>query len=400
MKLGSRISLVFLILIFASGCAPYLAQSRAMLQAYYSGDFKEAADLAESVRPRKADRLLAYLDKGTVYHSDKQYKKSIRFFSKATKLAEDHQKLAALPQIGAVFANDNIMPFIASPYERLLIHAYQIMNYAQMGNFEDALVEVRRLNTVFPDIYSEGSTKGLMKSPFVAYLSGLIWEANRLCNDAYIDYKRVEKLPRRPKSLSKDLERSAICAGLKPLPLDKIVLPNLIIVLESGRSPVKISTEHEMPLQVIPVPYYEDQSTSIRKSLIKVDGKRAGYTESLEDVESSLKEVLEDEMPGIIARAVARLAVKEAAAIVIGEKVDKGLGVAIGMMALTTNRADLRSWETLPEKFQIWRGHISPGRHTILLELLDRSGRKVGSRRALVNLKEGTSALLTFRTVN
>lgn len=396
-----KIFLIFTLLFFSlSGCAPYLEQSRRMLDSYYRGDFQEAADFADKVHPRKADKLLAYLDKGAVYHAAKRYDKSNKFFTKAERIAEENEKLLALPQIGAVFANDNVMPFIASPYERLLIHLFKIMNYAETEEMEEALVEVRRINTVFPDIYSESERRTQMRSPFNAYLSGLIWEANGLCNDAYIDYKRLQKLGQKaPKGFSVDLKRTARCAGLSGEVEEAGKRPNLVVILESGRSPVKVSTEYDHPIQVFPVPLYRSRPSSISGAIIKIDGKKIGKTEILEDVDSALKSVLEEQMPGIIARAAARLAVKTAAAVAVGEKVDKGLGIMVGTLAYATNRADLRSWKTLPEYFQIWRGFVPSGRHTILLEFLNKNGKKHASKSEVVDLKEGEMEFLIVRTV-
>lgn len=403
-----RCFLMIAVAFLLSGCAPYFTQARPALQAYYHGNFKEAVKHADAIHPRKADRLLAYLDRATIYHSAHRFKKSIKFFSKAADLAERYQKQAALPQVGAVFTTDNLLPYIADTYERLLIHTFQIMNYAALGDFENALVEVRRINTIFPDIYSGKKADGYMSSSFTAYLSGLIWESNRLCNDAYIDYKRVKRLKLKPKDINSDVCRTAKYAGLlEQAPAvcmstlqgrAETQAPNLIIILESGRSPVKISTEYQTPLQVIPVPEYVDESTIIKRASVNIGGRNRGYTESLEDVGNSLREALEKEMPSIIARAVARLAVKEGVAIAVGKKVDKDLGRVLAIAVLATNRADLRSWRTLPDSLHIWRGFIPPGKQTILLEFLDGRGRKVYSLSRNVEIPEGEKKLLVYRT--
>jgi len=388
-------------IVLAGGCAPYIDQSRPALRAYYQGHFDEAADLIKGVSPRKADRLVAYLDKGTIFQAAGRYKKSIKFFTKAADLAETYYKQAALSHVGAVLTNDNVLPYIVDPYERLMIHAFLAMNYATIGNMEDALVEVRRIDTLFPKIYTDQEKRAHLKSAFVAYLMGWIWEGRQLCNDAYIDYKRVQKLKRGPKGLSNDLERTKRCAGLSSdnLPRSSKRPPNLMIVLESGRSPTKESSEYEHELQIIPVPVYKSRSHSGHRASILIDGRNVGATSPLDNVDRALRSALDDQMPAIIARALARLAVKTGAAVAVGKEVDENLGIFVGALLLATNRADLRSWRTLPHTMSVWRGWVTPGKHTISLDFLDKGGKKIGSVTEQVEVLNDQPELLIIRRI-
>jgi len=385
-----KLAIFFLIFFLLSSCAPYLEQSRPALRAYYRGDFEEAANLADSIHPRKSDRMVAYLDKGTIFHVAKEYKKSIKYFSKAADLADKKQNQAFIAETGAVFTNDNILPYIASPYERLLIHIYLMLNYAAMDQFDEALVEVRRINTIF---------EPYIKDPLSLYLSGLVWEANSLCNDAYIDYTRLNKLRTKPKGLKQDIERTGICSGLIESKKNEMTAPNLILVYEQGKAPKKVSTEHKLPLQIIPVPRYTNLDSTIERARVKIDGRNRGYLNRLEDLNITLREALEDQMAGIVARAMARLAVKEGAAAVIREKVDEDLGDFLAIAVLLTNRADLRSWRTLPQTFQIWRGYIPPGKHTISIDFLDINGKKIYSKSEDIELEQADTKLMVFRTI-
>ena len=75
-----RLTILMIFCTFLSSCAPYLQQARPALDAYYRGDFERAAELADEIHPRKADKLLALMDKATIYHAASKYKKSIKFF--------------------------------------------------------------------------------------------------------------------------------------------------------------------------------------------------------------------------------------------------------------------------------------------------------------------------------
>ena len=392
-----RLTILMIFCTFLSSCAPYLQQARPALDAYYRGDFERAAELADEIHPRKADKLLALMDKATIYHAASKYKKSIKFFTKAKRLAEKNQRVAILQEVGAVLTNDNLKRYVADPYERLLIHTYQIMNYAALGDLEGALVEVRQINTLYPDIFAEENKDSFMKSAFMAYLSGLIWEMNDLSNDAYIDYKRVDRLHLKPIGLADDIKRSAIEANLDKENQNNKKSPNLIVVIETGRAPEKVSSEYKNGLQIIPVPLYESYQESFRGANVKVDFKNRGEVSLLENIDGSLKAALEKKMPAIVARAIARLAAKEGAAVAVGETVNKDLGIFLGVLFLATNRADLRSWTTLPRSFYIWRGYITPGSHTISLDISPGSGKKLILAPQNLNMVHNGKRLVVFR---
>lgn len=397
-------TILILVILLFSACAPYHEQLKPALNAYYNGDFKEAAEFADRIHARKADRLLSYLDKAFIYHVAKEYKKSIKYFKKADNLSEKYQKNTALENIGAVLTNDNLLFYIAHRYERLLIHVFQMLNFAAIGDLEGALVEVRRINTLFPNIYDDSEKQDFMKSSLNSYLSAIMWEANGLCNDAFIDYKRIKKLKYKLENLDKDIVRTKICSGFM-VNNDIIKLsrtnrkPNIVIILESGRSPVKISTEHEAELQVIPVPQYINIPSNADKAKLTIDDNSKYILSSLEPIEESLQNVLKDQMPAIIARATARLVVKEGAAAIISEEVSEELGLLISVIGFLTNRADLRSWRTLPKEVMVWKGNLSEGNHTIVLDILEYNDTKVASIKADINIISDETKFLIFRNV-
>ena len=48
----------------------------------------------------------------------------------------------------------------------------------------------------------------------------------------------------------------------------------------------------------------------------------------------------------------------------------KGLGLLANLLGAVTERADTRSWLTLPGQVHVLRLHLPPGRHDVKLELL------------------------------
>jgi hypothetical protein len=90
----------------------------------------------------------------------------------------------------------------------VLINTYLAMNYAALGNHEDALVEARRVNQKLYMMVSEGQRK-YKQNAFARYLSAAVYEADGNFNDAYVDYKETFKLAPAYPGLGRDLWRLA-----------------------------------------------------------------------------------------------------------------------------------------------------------------------------------------------
>lgn len=388
--------------LLLSACADYQLHAKTAMWYHDKGDFKRALKEHESISPKKKDRILFLLDRATIEHDLGDHKASIRSFAKAEELIERYGRQPISKEVGATLTNDNLLTYTSSDFERLLLRAYQILNYAAIGNIEDALVEVRRINTYWSNLYTPAEKRGYLGGPFVKYLSGLVWEAAGKVNDALIDYQVVIKLRSPPRWIKEDILRTSKGSGLAQRYMEysdkwkqqaaKASSGDgmLIVVVEAGRSPEKVSSEHQSALQVVPVPVYRDRSGNSQRMRVLVDGAPGGETAILQDVGEMARGSLDHDMPAIIARAVARLVAKEGAAVAVGETVDRDLGIFLGVALLATNQADTRSWLTLPENFQVWRGFVPAGRHEISLDFGPRPAK-------YADVLKGRTTLIIFR---
>ena len=271
--------------------------SNARLQ-FERGDWDQALSWYRKQNPPRRDRLLYLLDEATILHTAGRYQESLKVFQQAIDLSEG----LSGPQVGAktasIVANDNLIPYQGERFERVLMHIFQVLNYLGLGEGREALVEVRRIDTLFHDDI-DGASKKYLRNPFATYLSGLVWQANGKQDDARIDFKRTLKLePRFPL-----LPSRAIQAGEG----------ELILIFEEGKSPEKSSTEEIYELQVVPVPVYPKLAEAVPTATARI-GDREVTTIPLFRIDETAKSTLKDHMPGIITRAVARLAAKEGAA--------------------------------------------------------------------------------------
>src|SRR5215470_9882828 len=106
-------------------------------------------------------------------------------------------------------------------------------------------------------------------------------------------------------------------------------------------------------------------------------------------------------MPLITARAVARMAAKDTVAAVASSSYsnDAGgaalLGLLVNVAGVVTERADTRSWFTLPGEIYLLRLPLPPGEHTLKLELHARDGHLINSGEIKVTLRKGEKKYLS-----
>lgn len=355
-----------LLAFFLVSCAHggYVAKTRGARHDFAKGKFDKALEWYQKQNPPSKDRLLYLLDQGLILHTAGRYDESVTMFEKAIDLSEKMDHAQVFAQTASVVANDNLIPYKGEKFEKLLMHVFQILNYLGLNQENEALVEVRRIHTVFSDFFQK-EAKDYLKNPFASYVSALVWESQGKINDAYIDFKTTYRLNPFYSLLAQPLLKGAHFLGFtddyvrwkklfnedyKPLPVTE---GEVIFIIEEGEAPEKKSSEQEADLQVLPVPRYMDLSYTPLTVTISIEGKEVAKSVPLFRSDEAAQQTLQDQMPAIISRGLARLAAKEGAAIAVGEKVDENLGLLLGIFLLATNRADLRSWLTLPRSFQI-----------------------------------------------
>ena len=112
-----------------------------------------------------------------------------------------------------LLVSDNIKDYKAEDFENVLINTYLAMNYAVLGNFEDALVEARRTNQKLYMMVSRRQAQ-VQQNAFTKYLSAVLYETDGDFNNAYVDYKAVHDLVPGYPGLGRDLWRVAKINGI------------------------------------------------------------------------------------------------------------------------------------------------------------------------------------------
>ncbi|MGY6650381.1 COG3014 family protein [Wenyingzhuangia sp. IMCC45574] len=188
---------LFIALGFAS-CATYHDLSVGYQQQIQNENYQSANAQIEKNKflKKKRNRLLSYLEKGKLAHLQKNYTLSNELFNKADVLIEDHKKNFGKQVLGAL-TNPEKENYKAEDFEKVAIHYYKALNYIFLRQFDEALVEAKRINLQLQKIndkYPAGKKNRYTSDAFALNLQGILYEATGNINDAFISYRNAIEL--------------------------------------------------------------------------------------------------------------------------------------------------------------------------------------------------------------
>lgn len=137
-------------------------------------------------------QFLYYLDLGTLHHYNRNFKESARHLDKAEEIYEDLYTRSISNEAAAIVTNDNIRPYRARPFEIIILHEFQILNYLAMHDIDGALVEVRRAQIALEKLYQKDKDK-VNDNGFLRYLCALVYDMAGERDDAAIAYIQAAK---------------------------------------------------------------------------------------------------------------------------------------------------------------------------------------------------------------
>jgi hypothetical protein len=118
----------------------------------------------------------------------------------------------------------------------------------------------------------------------------------------------------------------------------------------------------------IAVPNYPLQKPHINKAWLRVAETEAG-TEVIENIDNLARDNLDTRLPAITARTMARVITKKVAASSARDN-EALAGFLLDIAGLISERADTRSWTSLPASIQIARIVVPPGKHNIYISTM------------------------------
>ena len=404
----------------------YSQQMNGVKQAQQQGNFQQAISLIPERNVNDGSYSLGLLEKGRLEYLANNNKQSRQDFEQTYQLVQQEQQGAkvelsrGIENVTAVISNDNAIRYDIPLYEQSMLHSYQALNYLTQQDLSGALVEVRRANLVqenalkanaktiensqqnsinqgssmdslsqqYPSMNEAiGRVKNGFQNAYTFYLSALLYEAADQKNDAYIDYKKALEIYPDNHYLQQDVWRLAntlhmtsdISLFRKSLS-QKITKESdsnnqgqVVIIIENGivgaKQEVSLSlpiyTRHnDMRLYSVALPRYQNQLTIYPPLTLTYQGK-SYQSEEIVRLQSLAAKQLQDKLPIIVTRQITRLVAKEEIRQQLVRKGGDVGNIFANIYNIATEKADTRSWSTLPDSIHILRLNLSAGTHTL-----------------------------------
>jgi hypothetical protein len=366
--------------------------------------------------------VLYYLDLGICYYYSGEFQKSNQLFEKAERTIEELYTQSITNLASSFLLNDNVLPYSGEDYEDVYLNLFKCLNYLSMSQFDDALVEIRRVNEKIETLslkYDNLITqlnkiqksktkfrKGTItfhNSALAKYLSLLMYRAGGKYDDANIDLQSIKTLW----SLQPDIYNFSLPSAVTKS-LDKPAVSKLDIISLVGKGPEKYavgckidtykdyiivsrlgdnSFADRIPMDVkegyhfkFSLPEIRERESRVKFVEVFIDGRKVGNLELIEDMGTVavatfkvkqpiiyLKTILRTVGKGIAAQKQKKNIVKKTGDSLLGTLLAKTVNVAVDI----SENADLRCWRLMPGKCLIGEYPVSPGIHNIKIIYLD-----------------------------
>lgn len=436
----SRLFILLILCQMMCSCATWYQRTAAFQEAVGKGEFEQAEKLLQKDKrqARNKNKILYYLNQGYVEFMLGNFEKSNAAFEITEQLTEEQQK-NVLTEAAVLVSNPEIRPYKPEDFEVIMINFYKALNYLQLNNMEDALVEARKINIRLQqlnDKYPDHKNR-YQQDAFAQLLMGLIYDAAGDANNAFIAYRNAYNTYQNdymkkfglgaPEQLKKDLMRTAyLCGfnnelnqyekefGMKYTPEAPSSNGELVLFWLNGFGPVKaewgitftkiqrgdgaIVFHNEDLGLTFPFFWGSGFSDSDRNSLANVNVVRAvfpkyverkpAYTkgilkydsksyalEEAEDINQIAFKTLHDRMVREMANSLLRVAVKQGIKHA-ASKENEWLGFAVDLANAFTEKADTRNWQTLPYSISYARIPLRAAENHIELQFTGAKGMK------------------------
>ena len=187
---GGRLLFLFLF----TGCSTVPTHYALVEQSLLAGDAKQAAAVLEQAQQAYGtkNQVLYGMDRGMVLHLAGEYQASNGALERAEQEVDELYTRRIRTETKAFLVNNTELPFEGAPYEHVMVNVVKALNYAAMGNLQEALVEARRIDNRLNVLADRRTGKSdYTDDPFSRYLSGMLYESAGEFNDALIAYRKA-----------------------------------------------------------------------------------------------------------------------------------------------------------------------------------------------------------------
>lgn len=414
-------------LLALSGCASYTQVALEVRDPLARGDAAAAEAFLLDKKPG-GDGLPYLMELGLVRRYRGEFATSNEAFEAAELLVDELWTKSISKEALAFLTSDETIAYDGEMWERVLVHYYRALNYIDLNQYDEALVECRKMNhrlKVYTD--AEENPPTYATDAFGQYLTGLLYEAAGDLNDAWVSLRLADSAyvmyetaygTGTPDALKRDLLRLARQLGYRddearlrerwpdivaPRTEELLERGEVVLFWEEGFIPAKRQEEMFVPIlkhdaredrvawartlsgRVVAQPLYDDveleyllriavpayapqtpQQVPARSAELSAAGLTA-QSELVEDLEAIARTGLEDRAGKILFRSIVRALAKYG--VTKGVENSKGdvAGTLVNLLTAATEKADTRAWITLPRSIHLLRLDVPPGTHDFTL---------------------------------
>ena len=401
--------------LLAAGCASYPDRMSRALDDFRSGHFEGALEVWGDAS-EVGSGFLSGAESGTVALAAGRWDEAQAHFQRAVDAARDIEgrALAGADRLGEGLAtwalNDSAAAYQGEGFERVYVHACLALTYLAQGKLDDVYVEARLANELLAaeeELYEKSYAAG----GFGHLISALAYELLGEADNAYIDYKRmVEKgvgtalagpaLVRLAKRLGRDDELPTWSDRFGATEARDPGGASVVVLAGVGLAPFKVQSQLTLPtddgLFQLAVPGYQSRANPVRSlRLVERETGTDVLTDVVEDVSAVAEANLGDRVAWTAAKSTLRGLAKRELTKKLEEEYDVGGRVLGDLFTLLTERADLRSWLTLPATWQAARIWVPAGPQDLVLEAQGGEGLYLGT----YGLEPGEALFVIARSV-
>jgi hypothetical protein len=366
------------------------------------------------------DRVLYYLDLGMLYHLKGDYQKSNELLTNAEVAIEELYTKSISRAAASLLLNDNVFDYSGEDYEDVYLNVIKTVNYLHMNDFDNAFVEVRRINNkleVMDQKYNklaEGyntSSDAKIKFPPVKsqfnnsalgrYLSMLMYRAEGKLDDAHIDFNKIGEawasqaqlynfpMPRLGKHLTKTSKAKVnILSFIGAAPR----LFSRTLTIHTFKDAIAIyysDGKKEQQLNLFPwpdmtdgyhfkfaLPYMEKHGTAVVSVGIEVNGSIMADLETIESLENAAVDTYASKEKMIYLKTIIRSVIKGVLNEKANQELDKSTGAGFwgtltravsSAMVDASENADLRLSRYFPSRALVGELELDPGTYSLRL---------------------------------
>lgn len=392
MKFPARL-LAAALLATASACATYTDQSAEVRRALHVGAYDEALTKIDqsSLARSSADKALFHMERGSILYMAGRYSGAVADWAQASQRLEELYTTSVSKQAASLAVSESFADYEGESHEKVLLPLFSAIAFFANEQPERAIVEVRRTYELLKVMNAKGSDakNNISRDAFAHYLSALIYEAREEWDAAIVEYRNAIEAFKDNKDwsggvtsrlfyeplgrLAESRGRAEIVAQvkkampgltwMKQAELNK--MGEVYVVYEAGRAPLKVAQDFPVPVNGgvinISFPVYQRTGSGAGGATVSVNGRSVGSTQIVQDVEALAIEALTQRRGRDLVRLAARVIAKDQASRAAGKAFGPLARLATSVAGAVTERADTRSWTSLPATVQILRVPVDAG---------------------------------------